>query len=305
MITKIFRRKSGKGGEIQAPMSNTAEHHVDARHQPSLFPIGEKGEIMSKRNLFTGTVEELSPLEMVEMAMRRAEYLIGEVFRPHSTQSFAHTSRFVVSVQKEDSKEQTGRIEPAGLPGSSMVFLGDQEIPDREPRKCLEARVRNDLVATSGSLLILATWKLLKVVLQDDRTEEVRLWKPFDRKAALHERNMRETCQRKIREIDSMESFIRKDRGWQYGDSYTITLKTFATVKALGSMKPLQIGSLIRRGQLLAENQDGYTGNGVSDALLACRYLNLTFDDIHKVFEKEPELLALLGWHRVSVSDED
>jgi hypothetical protein len=41
----------------------------------------------------------------------------------------------------------------------------------------------------------------------------------------------------------------------------------------------------------------------VSDALLACRYLNMTFEDIHEVFEKEPELLALLGWIRLPNAD--
>ena len=103
--------------------------------------------------------------------------------------------------------------------------------------------------------------------------------------------------------IAPIEDFIRQDRGWQYGDAYTITLKTFATAKTLRGIKPLQIGSLIRRGQLLAENQDGYTGNGVSDALLACRYLDLTFEDIHEFFEESPELLALLGWVRLPNAD--
>ena len=337
---KQSQRKSNKGGEIQSPMSNVAELHGDTQQSTILtgqMPgkedrMSDYGQGLAAGNVASCGNDNAEHQEFGEMVLRLMEYLLAGVWRNFSISLvFFGTTYLIVlhrrvvicqkcansiasvSVETIGTSERTGqksrRIPYAGEPGSEMVFVNASEVPDKDPKKWLQAQLKEHLAVTSDRLLMFIPMPLMDALLTEDSPEHhrwaaLRDWKKFQNEHW----NLCEMSQHELQEFIALTGFASKEtRSGEYVDHYTLVLKSIATAALVQTDMPcIEICSRIRKGQLeSAENPDDYTGNAVFDGIHAGRYLDMTLEDIEKAEARSPKIFTYIGWDSDSVPDED
>lgn len=262
----------------------------------------------------SGEAVQVPPQDWHDASERLLRYLTADTWRNWFVQigTFMETTR--ITIRKGGIGEQTVRkpmrIPYAGHVGSEVVFIGKREVPDKAQRKWLRKRLRDHFAATRKTLVIILPTVLLEVLLADylptDWRQLVLLaWEDYQNKPDLYE------DQRELRKFSALSGFVSgQSHSGQYIDDYCIALKTAVIAVAKTGMAPSTISALVRMGQKLsADTPGGYTGKGVHDGINACRFamheVDLTVETLSDSFDNDPEILSLIGWHRVSVPDED
>jgi len=273
-------------------------------------------------------VPPVPPLQdRLDAIERMVKYVIAGIWNFYSISIMRSGLTDVIAVRNDKTSTQTGResrqIPCAGLAESEMVFISVTEVPDRTPqewlrerllpnpalKEWLRERLREHFVAASESVLIFLPMWLLDSLSADDfpkhwRDTHLQYWENHK----ISYKRMRETWQseptwhREYREFNSLPGLATKNaRSSEYVDDYIRALKiiSVATAVVRHGISPPDICALVRKGQMLsAEIQDGYTGDGIFDGRHACRYLDLTSEELDKAFERFPEIFMFLGWER-------
>lgn len=302
---KISHRKSSSGvGPPPPALTDTAKHHGDVG-QLQFFPV-ETGENILDR-------EQLHEFKKGMKSMLR--YLIADTWRGYAAQVATFGDTCVIAFHKGSTTPpvmRPKRIPCAGLPGSDMVFIDPQEVPDPATKKWLRERLRKHFAAASLTLLILLPVGLLETLVVGDMSKDWRqLALQYWKKYQGERKNLCKESLREIQELNSMKGFASSDvRSGKFVGAYNAVLMTFVAATAMRTGKsPLEIYALVRKGQMeMANSPIAYTGNDVKDGVragkLACRYIALKRKELDAAFDTCPAMFTYFGWEREMSRDE-
>ena len=254
------------------------------------------------------TVKEPSSLEIEKAGKQLIQYLLAGAWLGHGIHLITRGNTCVMILRRDDGNEQTerqsGRIPYAGLPGSEIVFVGMQEVPDKAQKEWLRERLRTHFAATVESVLILMPPALFEVVIADYLRKDWRqLAQQYWKEVQNGHGTLCQTCQQEVRDLNSLTGFVsEKTRSREHIDAYTAALKSFAITSVLRTgMSPLGVCALVRKGQtMIAENPFACTGDDVRDGWcdgrFACRYLDLPRNALDEALERFPKTFKFLGF---------